>query len=436
MTGYEWLHSDVFAPTENDVQKREPMMARPHKPLPQDPMIRSLVRSQLVSRRMSRRGLLAAGGAAGLLAALAGCGTGGTPDAGENGSSNGGGGNGDDSGELFWANWSLYLDYDAETGSYPTLERFQEETGISVTYSEDIDGNESHYGTIQNQLAQGQNFGQDILTYTDFMVARLINAGQTQELDHSNIPNLGNLLPNLQDVEFDPGRNHSVTWQSGMTGVAWHRENVPQGVGSITDLLTDPDLHGRVLVLGEMRDTMGLIMLDQGADVTSFSQSDFENALETLEEALASGQIRQVESSYMEQLVSGDALACMAWSGDITQLNYEEGDQWEFGIPEGGGNLWSDNLLVPAGAENKTNAERLMNFYLEPDVAAEVAAYVNFVSPVQGAQEAMESIDPELAADPLIFPSDEDLENVHVIRTIDGDEESELIDLFQSVIGV
>ncbi|MGQ7787445.1 ABC transporter substrate-binding protein [Nesterenkonia sp. K-15-9-6] len=399
---------------------------------PQDPMIRSLVRSQLAGRRVSRRRLMMGAGAAGLLGALSACGTGGTPGAEEGPAED----LSEESMALFWANWSLYLDYDSDTGSYPTLERFQEETGISVTYAEDIDGNESYYGTVQNQLRQGQGFGQDIITFTDWMAARLIAADQVRELNHENIPHLDNLLPGLRDVGFDPDRRHSVTWQSGMTGLAWNREAVPDGVHSVTQLLTDPDLRGRVVVLDEWRDTLALIMLDQGADVTSFDGDDFEAALEMLEEGISSGQIRQVRgNAYMEDLVSGDALAVMAWSGDITQLNLEEGDRWEFGLPEAGGALWSDNLLIPQGAEHQSNAERLMDFYLQPEVAAEVAAYVNYVCPVQGAQEAMEEIDPELAEDPMIFPTEEMQADLHTIRSMDAEEEAEFTDRFQAVIG-
>ncbi|GAA1183538.1 polyamine ABC transporter substrate-binding protein [Nesterenkonia xinjiangensis] len=407
-------------------------MTRRQTPLPPDPMIRSLVRSQLASRRMSRRHLMAGAGAAGLLGALTACGTGGTTTTDDGPAED----LSEETMELFWANWSLYLDYDGDSGSYPTLDRFQEETGISVTYAEDIDGNESYYGTIQNQLRQGQNFGQDLITFTDWMAGRVIAAGQVRELDHGNIPHLENLLPGLQDVGFDPERRHSITWQSGMTGLAWNREAVPDGVHTVTDLLTNPDLRGRVVVLDEWRDTMSLIMLDQGADITSFDAADFESALEVLEEGISSGQIRQVRgNAYMEDLVSGDALAVMGWSGDITQLNLEEGDRWDFALPEAGGTLWSDNLLIPNGAEHKSNAERLMNFYLDPEIAAEVAAYVNFVCPVQGAQEAMEAIDPELAEDPLIFPTEEMQENLHIIRGMDTDEEAEFTDMFQAVIG-
>lgn len=410
-------------------------MDREQMPLPRDPMIRSLVRAQRAGRQVSRRRLMAGAGAAGLLGALSACGTGGT-----------GGGTeaegspaedlSEETMELFWANWSLYLDYDSGTSSYPTLERFQEETGISVTYAEDIDGNESYYGTVQNQLRQSQNFGQDLVTFTDWMAGRLVAAGHVQELDHGNIPHVENLLPGLRDVGFDPDRRHSVTWQSGMTGLAWNKEAVPAGVHTVTDLLTNPDLRGRVVVLDEWRDTLALLMREQGVDIAAFDTDDFESALELLEEGISSGQIRQVRgNAYMEDLVSGDALAVMAWSGDITQLNLEEGDRWEFALPEAGGALWSDNLLIPNGAEHKSNAEQLMNYYLDPEVAAEVAAYVNYVCPVQGAQEAMESIDPELAEDPMIFPTDEMQDNLHIIRSLDADEEAEYTDRFQAVIG-
>ncbi|GAB3063947.1 spermidine/putrescine ABC transporter substrate-binding protein [Sediminivirga luteola] len=404
------------------------------KPLPKDPLIRSLVAAQLASRRMSRRSLMTGIGAAGMLGALAACGTSGT------GTSSEGLSPAEDLSEqekqLFWANWTLYLDYDDSTRTYPSLERFQEQTGIEVTYAEDINGNETYYGTIQSQLNAGQDFGQDIVTFTDWMAARLISQGVVQELDHANIPNLQNLLPNLLDVEFDPGRQRSVTWQSGMAGIAWNKEELPDGLHSVSDLWNTPELRGRVTVLDEMRDTMGLLMLDEGVDITSFTAEDFENAIDVLAENITSGQIRQVRGNdYKEDLVSGDALAAICWSGDITQLNFEEGDRWEFVIPEAGGTLWSDNLLVPMGATHKTNAETLMNYYLDPEVAAEVAAYVNFVCPVVGAKEAMEQVDPELVDDPLIFPSDEDLQHVSVFRALEADEESEFIDLFQRTIG-
>ena len=289
---------------------------------------------------------------------------------------------------------------------------------------------------MQGQLSAGQDIGQDIITLTDWMAGRMIRLGYTQELNLDNIPNSKNLLAGLQNVDFDPGRKHSLTWQSGFGGIVWNKEAFPKGLKSVSDLW-QPELKGRVEVLDEMLDTMGLLMMDQGVDITGdWGEDEFENALDVLSKQIADGQIRQVKgNSYKEDLISGDALAVIGWSGDITQLNFEEGDKWEFALPEAGGTLWSDNLLVPIGATHKSNAEKLMDYYYDPVNAATVAAYVNYICPVEGAREAMEAIDPELVENPLIFPTDEYLANAHVIRTLSPDEETDFNDRFQTAIG-
>ncbi len=227
-----------------------------------------------------------------------------------------------------WANWTLYLDYDDTTRTYPTLDAFIEQTGIDATYSEDIDGNDTYYGKVQGQLANGQDIGQDIVTLTDWMAARMIRLGYTQELDLANIPNSTNLLPSLKDVDFDPGRKHSLTWQSGFGGIAWNKEAVPGGLRTVSDLWK-PELKGRVEVLDEWRDTIGLIMIEQGVDIGSdWGADEFGAAIAVLEEQINNGQIRQVKgNSYKEDLISGDALAVIGWSGDITQINFESDDQ-------------------------------------------------------------------------------------------------------------
>ncbi|WP_336922747.1 polyamine ABC transporter substrate-binding protein [Aquipuribacter sp. SD81] len=419
------------------------MTARPLRRPPLhtlSPAAQALVRSRLAGRRPARRDVLRGMGLVGLGAGLAACGTGGTAAGSGSGASAGALTPPEDTSEedptLSWANWTLYLDVSEDGSTYPTLEAFEEESGIAVEYSEDIDGNDSYYGRIQGQLANGDDIGQDIVVFTDWMAARMIRLGYTQELDEANIPNKQNILPNLADVDFDPGRTHSLTWQSGFAGIAWNREAVPEGLTSVSDLWK-PELRGRVEVLDEMRDTMGLIMMDQGVDIAGdWGAEEFGRALEELERQVSSGQIRQVVgNSYKEDLVSGDALAVIGWSGDITQINFESGDRWEFALPEAGGTLWSDNMLVPIGSPKKTNAERLMNYYYDPAVAAEVAAWVNYICPVQGAQEAMLDIDPELAEDPLIFPTEDFLTNVSIFRSLSGEEETDFGTEFQRVIG-
>lgn len=401
--------------------------------LPDDPRLRRLVGAQL-----SRRNILMGAGGLSLAGLLAACGTGGTGT-----TSNGQAGEAAAAEDLSasekevnWANWTLYLDYDDESQSYPSLEAFTAATGIAANYSEDIDGNDTYFGKVQAQLAAGQDIGQDIITLTDWMAARLIRLGYTQELDHANIPNAANLLQTLKDVDFDPGRKNSLTWQSGFAGIAWNKEAVPGGLKTVSDLWK-PELKGRVEVLDEMRDTMGLMMLDNGVDISGgWGADEFSNALDDLTKQISDGQIRQVKgNSYKEDLISGDALAVICWSGDITQLNFENGDKWEFALPDAGGTLWSDNLMVPIGAPHKANAEALMDFYYDPKNAATVAAYVNYICPVQGAREEMEKIDPELVENPLIFPSDDYLAKAHVFRSLSADEETDFANRFQKAIG-
>jgi len=272
--------------------------------------------------------------------------------------------------------------------------------------------------------------------------------GYTQALDPAAVPNMKNLLPQLRDVDFDPGRTHTLTWQSGFAGLAWNKEQVPGGLRSVSDLWK-PELKGRVEVLDEWRDTVGLIMAEQGVDISSpaWGADQFGAAVDVLEKQIASGQIRQVKgNSYKEDLVSGDAVAVIGWSGDIFQLNAEahaanaslKADPYQFAIPDSGGLMWSDNLMVPIGATHKLNAETLMNYYYEPHVAAQVAAYVNYVCPVKGAQEEivkLPDVDPAIAQSRFIFPTEQDLAQVKFFRTLTAAEEKDFTGSFQQVLG-
>lgn len=185
-----------------------------------------------------------------------------------------------------------------------------------------------------------------------------------------------------------------------------------------------------------MRDTMGLILQQNGVDIASdWGDEEFDAAIEVLREQVESGQVRNIKgNSYLEDLKSEDTLAAICWSGDITVINAEAGDKWEFAIPTAGGTLWNDNFLVPIGSPRKANAEALMNFYYDPEVAAEVAAWVNFITPVAGAKEAAIAIDPELAENQLIFPNEETLSNAHIFRSLSGAEEQKYQAQFQSIL--
>jgi spermidine/putrescine transport system substrate-binding protein len=404
--------------------------------------------------RLSRRSMLSGAGVLGLGAFLTACGT--SAPAGTSGSSVTvkPTAAADQSGSekiVNWANWTQYLDFDEAAKAYPTLVDFGKTSGLKANYYEEIEDNAAYYAKIQAQLHRGKDIQRDIVTLTDWMAARLIREGLVQKLDKARIPNAKNLLPSLANVPWDPGRNHSLTWQSGYTGIGYNvQEFAKLGLRppkTVDDLWQVP-LKNRVMVLSEMRDTLGLIMLQLGRKPESFTTNDFNDALAVLETQLNNGQIRQVVgNSYVDSMKSGDALAVLCWSGDVAQVNLDlraknaklTKDPFEFVMPEAGGMLWSDNLMVPVGSPHKQNAELLMNYYYDARVAAKVAAWVNYVCPVQGAQEEMAKlpdVDKSLLDSQMIFPTADFLKQVHMIRPLTQAEETEYTANFQKVLGL
>jgi spermidine/putrescine transport system substrate-binding protein len=390
------------------------------------PEARAIIRAQ-----MTRRSLLVGAGAIAGATTLAACGTGSSET-----SSEGVVDVSDTEKIVRWANWPLYLDFDEDSKEYPTLKAFENATGITATYTEDIDDNNTFYGKVQGQLGIGSDIGYDIVTPTDWMAARWIELGYAQKLDAANIPNKSNIRSILAEVGFDQGRSYSLTWQSGFAGFGWNVEKIKKGVRAIEDLFA-PSNKGRIVVLSELRDTIGIIMQYQGVDPSGdFTEDQYMNAIDFLKGKVADGFIRKVRgNSYSEDLVNGDAVAVIGWSGDLFILKSENDGKFDFAIPESGGMLWSDNMLVPSTSTHKKNAELLMNHYYDPAVAAEVAAYVNYICPVEAAQPELEKIDPDLAASPFIFPDEATLAKVKVFRSLTADESTKYQAAFDEAVG-
>jgi spermidine/putrescine transport system substrate-binding protein len=337
-----------------------------------------------------------------------------------------------------WANWTAYLDFDDKTKKYPTLEAYKKKSGMAVTYSEDVDDNDSYFNKIAPQLRAGQDIDRDIFVFTDWMANRVIREKLCQPLELIRMPHAANLLDKLKDVSFDPGRQFSLTWQSGFAGIAYDKSKVGRDLKNVSDLWA-PDLKGKIVVLSEFRDTLGLLMQTQGVDPSGpFTKAQFETAADEVTKRISDGNIRRVKgNSYLQDLQSGNAIAGIVWSGDIFVLRAEtENPNWTFVLPESGGMLWSDNMMVPITSRHRRNAEMLMDYYYQPEVAARVAAYVNYVCPVQGAQAEMEKIDPELAKSPYIFPSESFLaRNTKVFRALDAQEEADYGAAWAKVVG-
>jgi spermidine/putrescine transport system substrate-binding protein len=342
---------------------------------------------------------------------------------------------------LHFSNWPLYIDEAKVTRGgervtiFPTLERFEKQSGIEVEYVTDVNDNAEFFGVVRNQLAACEPTGRDVFVLTDYMAARMVSLGWIQRLDQANIPNVeANLVQNLKSPPWDPQRQYGVPWQSGLTGIAYNAR-LTREVRSFEEMLTRPDLKGRISLLAEMPDTMLFMLLLVGADPENFTDDEFGQATERLQQAVDSGQVRAFTGNdYAQDLVDGNVVAAEAWSGDVIQLQFDNPDI-KFVAPEEGLSLWSDNMLVPNRATHKTNVERLMNYYYQPEVAAELAAWVNYICPVEGAQEEMTKIDPSLAENPLIFPDEQMLANSYDFMTLTQEQEQDYQRQFASVIG-
>ena len=390
----------------------------------------------LAKSSVSRRRIMQAAGLGGVAMVAAACGAGGDDTSSASASPASAADQSSTDKVVNWSNWPLYLDVDDQTGEYPSLKAFEKQTGITVTYTEDVNDNNEFFAKVRTQLEQGQDIGRDLVVLTDWMAGLWIQNGYAQKLDKANIPNAANLLPKWQDVSFDPGRQYSLPWQSGFGLLGWNKAKLKETLGTDTmnslDQLFDPKLKGRVTLLSEMRDTMGAILAWQGADPSNFTEDQWQAALAELTKQVDSGQVRQVTGNdYAGALESGDVIAVIGWSGDMIQL----GSDFGVALPESGGMLWTDNMLVPAMAAHKQNAELVMNHYYDPKVAAEVAAYVQYICPVAGAQEAIAAIDPALAENPWIFPTAAMLDNSYVFMSLSPEQEIQYQRDFQKAIG-
>jgi spermidine/putrescine transport system substrate-binding protein len=359
-----------------------------------------------MTSRITRRQLVQRGAAGATLLTLPGllaaCGGGG-----------GGGGGGGTSDTLRFANWQLYIDVDEATKKSPTLQQFTEATEIPVDYFEEINSNDEYFGKIQGPLSKGDSINREIIVMSDNSryPGLMIDEGWLLELDKELIPNFENLIAAQQSPPFDPDRTYSLPWQSGMTGIAYNERLTSTPITSMEQVLTDPKLKGKVTLLGEMADTVGLVMLLNGDDPTTVTDETFEAALAPIQEAVDNGQIRQFTGNdYTGPLAKGDLIAAVAWSGDLVQLQADNARlRWD--VPTDGGMIWTDNMLIPLGGDVE-KASTFMNFVYDPKIAAQIAAYVNYVTPVKGAREVLLASDPELANNQLIFPDDATLAKV------------------------
>jgi len=324
---------------------------------------------------------------------------------------------------ITFSNWIGYVD-PVKAPDTSTLEKFQKETGITVDYRNgDVNDNETFFAKVSPQLQDCKSTGRDVFVVTDFMAARMIELNWIQELDHSKMPNVdANLIDFLKSPSWDPQRKYSVPWQSGMTGICYNSE-LTDPVTSFEELLTRPDLKGKIDLLTEMRDTMLFLLLMQDSDPTDFSADEFDAAIDKLAGYVDSGQVRRFTGNdYVDDMKSGDVVACEAWSGDV--INLLGGGKYKWVPPEEGFAIWTDNMLVPNKAEHKENVEELMNFYYDPVNAAKLSAWNYYFCPVAGAQQEIGKFDKSAVDSEFIFVDDKTLDTGYQFMTLTDDEET------------
>jgi len=347
-------------------------------------------------------------------------------------------------GPLHWAQWPAYIDLvgkagedgEYKPGSSPTIEAFKKKFKVDVNYEEKILANEDFYATIQQQLVAGLSTGWDMITVTDWLAAKIISKGWAEKLDQADVPNCSaNIRDALKNQVWDPNQDYHYPWQSGMTGIGYNKAALAKAgkaePKSLVDLWALP--ANRITFLNEKRDTfgMGLLKLGKSADPQSTTADDLQAVHDDLK-PLTDGGARFVGNEYIQDFASKKTWAALTWSGDLASSGSED-DRWV--APTEGSMIWTDNVVIPKGAANKYTAQLMINFCYDPKIAAQIANYVYYVSPVKGAKEEIAKLDPDAAKNPLLFPSDDVVAKQKNFQFLSDELETKMNELYSDLAG-
>ena len=330
-------------------------------------------------------------------------------------------------GNWTFSNWPLYIDKSV-------IKDFNKKYGGKCKYVEEINDNFEFFGKIRQQLEQGKPIGRDIITPTDYLAARLVRLNYVEPIDKKNVPNAANLVDNLKSINYDPERNFSMPWQSGAIGLGYNIKKTGRELKSTKDLF-DPKFKGRVTMLQEPYDSANQVLLGDGIDASKATIDQILGAIEKIDKANQDGQFRRFTGNdYTTDLAKGNVWVSLAYSGDLIQLQSDNPDL-RFAYPEEGSMLFTDNMMMPAKVEHPYAAETMMNYVYEPEVAAKIAAYVNYISPVKGVKEVLQKTDPKIAANPLIFPPEDVAAKLHPYPALSPGDERKMQEAMAQVTG-
>lgn len=338
-------------------------------------------------------------------------------------------------GQVNWAHWPLYIDIGKKNSDHPSVNQFTAQTGIKVHFFEVIQDDDSFFAKVQPSLSAGQYSGYDVATITNgVFFDKFRELGLFVPLDHSYLKNFKRYAASAyKSSSYDPGNVYSVPWQSGITGIAYDATKVSKPLTSFFDLF-DPSLKGKVGMFGDNQDLPNAALVAMFGDPQKTGPKEWQQAADKLIKQRKDGIVRKYyEQPYIDALSRGDIWASQAWSGDIFQSLASGAKNLKFVIPKEGGVLWTDNFVILKGVEHAVDAMELMDFYFEPKVAAEVAAYVNYITPVPDAKRVLRAEASkasakdrpailEVANSPLVFPSQHDYGRLYRYKTLTNKE--------------
>ncbi len=319
----------------------------------------------------------------------------------------------------------------------PLLKKFTQETGIKVSYKEDVNDNIEYFNVVRPNLQNKKSISRDGFVLTDWMANRMINQAKwTQPFDEASFPNKQNMRASLQSPSFDPERKSSAPWATGIAGIAYNLDLTGgKEIKSLDDFLA---ADGTKTVLTEMRDTLGIFMMSAGLDITNPTFESASDAFDKLASAVGDGDIAGFNGNdYVTDLGNGNLTAAIAWSGDVAQLTVEN-PQIRFAVPESGGTLWSDNFMIPSTSDHPDLASEFINFFYDPVNAAALTAFIQYISPVEGVADELRALGGEAAAladNPLVNPADEFLTNVQIFGALERAEEKKFEERFSEILG-
>ena len=330
-------------------------------------------------------------------------------------------------GNWTFSNWPLYMDK-------KILRSFDKEYGGKVRYLEEINDNYEFFGKVGQQLEQGVPIGRDIVVLTDYMASRWVRNAYAEPLDKNNIPNAKNIVDNLATINYDAERRFTLPYQSGAIGLGYNIKKTGRELGAVADLF-DPKFKGRVTMFSEPYDSACTVLLGDGVDASEANIDQILGAIEKIDEVNQGGQFRRFTGNdYTTDLAKGNVWVALAYSGDVVALQSDNPDL-RFAFFEEGNMAFNDNLMMPAEVEHPYAAETMMNYLYEPEVAATLAAYINYISPVKGAKEELEKTDPEIANNPLIFPPPEIQAQLKAYPTLSPEDERTMQEAMATVTG-